>query len=369
MDVKLTWTPGSGATNQTVQYRLQGSSTWTTYAVINNNTTSSTIVTIPDGSYNFRVINSCTGCLCPDGSAPDQYGYCGQTPTVAPTQNTTTVPITRTPSQAYGPSGTLIHTNLSVTGPTTRLDITNPFWIAANRFALDPNFDALPAAQKHQLQLENGPVNRLAIWGRQDDAFGNPQNNYTGGNLPPFNTYIGFNVCLNISTTKTYYIGIAGDNYYRLSLNGQVLLSDERGLSDSFTYYHIYPLTINAGVYLLSLEGQNLGSNAGFACEIYDLDNRGALSVVDFLNQQTNYNNLNIVFTTRGATQFTSNIFTCPTGYTLRNASCTEAICVSNTSTACVNQNLSSNTASVQNTCPPPTVGVVTLEESSIAHP
>jgi len=368
MDVKLTWTPGSGATNQTVQYRLQGSSTWTTYAVINNNTTSSTIVTIPDGNYNFRVINSCTGCLCPDGSTPDSYGICGQTPTITASTNPTITEITRTPSEAFGPSGTLIHSNLSITGPTTRLDITNPFWIAQLTTSI-PNWNSLTPMQQHQAQLENGPVNRLAIWGRQNDSSGVPFNNYTMGNLGPFNTWIGFSVCISLPTTKTYYIGIAADNFYRFSLDGQVVLTDQRGTSESFTYYHIYPLIITAGSHIINVEGFNTGDNAGFACEIYDLDNRGSLSVVDFLNQQTNYTNFNIVFTTRGATQFTSDNFTCPSGYTLLNPSCELPICIGTNSTVCTNQNLSSNTASVQNTCPPPTVGVVTLEESSIAHP
>lgn len=61
MTVRLTWTPGAGATSQTVQYRLLGSSTWTSFITYNNNTTSTTDITgLTNGAhYEFKVINDC----------------------------------------------------------------------------------------------------------------------------------------------------------------------------------------------------------------------------------------------------------------------------------------------------------------------
>lgn len=59
MTVNLTWTPGSGATSQTVEYRVKGTSSWTQYTVFNNNTISNTSVSLPDGNYDFRILNSC----------------------------------------------------------------------------------------------------------------------------------------------------------------------------------------------------------------------------------------------------------------------------------------------------------------------
>lgn len=367
MTVNLTWTPGSGATQQTIQYRLQGATTWTTHSIINNNTQSSAQLTLASGSYQFRILNDCTECICSNGTPADPDGYCLVVDTIAASQTGTAVPVTRTPYVVYGDSGTVVHTGLSPTSPFTRLNISNPFWIRQTI----PNWDNLTAEQKQAADLDNGPVNRLAIWGVLNDPNGVPYNNYTIGNnsLPPTQTWIGFDVCINIQTTKTYYVAIAADNFYRFSLDGLIILSDLRNDSEVFNYLHIYPVTITAGSHILRLEGFNSQGFAGFGCEIFDLDNRGSLSVIDFLNQQTSYTNLNVVFTTRGVTQFSSNIFTCPEGYDQINPTCNQVMCTRTNYVPCEN---SSNiaTASQAASCPPPSVTTVTLTpQQGIPHP
>lgn len=359
MTVKLTWTPGTLATNQTVQYRLQGASTWTTYATINDNITSTYQVTLADDDYEFRILNSCTDCLCPEGSTSDNEGGCITTETVPATQSGTTVFVTRTPFSVYGRDGTRVYTTASFTAPFTLLNTANPFWIRQNI----ANFNSLTDAQKQSQDLNNGPVNRLAIWGRTI-VNGNTLNNYefiSSEDLLPVDTWIGFDVCINIQSSKTYYVAIASDNRYRFILNNNLLLTDERGTTEVFTFLHIYPVQLPAGNHILTVQGRNDGANAGFGCEIFDLDNRGSLSVVDFLNAQTNYDNLNVIFTTRNVTQFTSNLFTCPQGYNQVNPTCTQVVCSRTTNTPCTQTPYSSNIASVNYTPPSGTVLIENL--------
>lgn len=86
------------------------------------------------------------------------------------------------------------------------------------------------------------------------------------------------------------------------------------------------------------MEGYNTGQKAGFGCEIFDLDNRpSGTSVVDFLNAQTSYDNLVVLFTTRNVSEFSSNLFSCPVGYGLANPSCTEPVCQRTVTTAPTN--------------------------------
>ena len=371
MTVRLTWTPGTAATSQTIQYRLVGATTWTTQTTINNNTTSTYQFVIADGNYEFRVLNSCIKCLCPNGSAPDGNGNCSTQEVIPATELGTPTPVTRTPFSVYGNEGTLVHTNLSPTGPTTRLTIDPPyFWIRQNI----PNFwdsNIYSNQDRQQLDLNNGPVNRLAVWGVALDSNGVPYNNYTiapRGNtsvsdIPPLDVWIGFDVCINVPATRTYYVAIAADNYYRFFLDGTLVLSDERiNETAIFNYLHIYPLVITAGTHIVRLQGINDYGEAAFACEIFDLENRGSLSVVDFLNQQTNYNNLNVIFTTRNVTQFTSNIFSCPPDYTLVNPGCSGAVCTKGTTVACTDQPSPSNVVTViAPTCPAPVMLNYTL--------
>lgn len=366
MLVKITWTPGSGATTQTVQYRVAGNpdGIWTSYSPSFNNTISSATINIPTGSYEFRIINDCPSCTCSQGSTPDGNGGCVTTTTVPATQNTTPTQVTRTPLSVYGSSGTAVHTAQLNPQVYTTLSFSNPFWL---RQAI-PDFNNLTPQQKQAADLNNGPVNRLAIWGVQLDPNGVPYNNYTIGyaSLPPTNTWIGFDVCINIQTTKTYYVGIAADNGYRLILDGQLLLEDDRDSPEVFNFLHIYPVTISAGSHILRLQAINYLGNAGFGCEIFDLGDIDSSLVVQFLNQQTNYDNLNVIFTTRNVTQFTSNLYTCPAGYNQVNPSCTQVICSQTSTVPCTPKVNYSNTATVTGTCPPPVYNFFTLSTPSL---
>ena len=153
-----------------------------------------------------------------------------------------------------------------------------------------------------------GPLNRCAIW---TDPFAST----------PINTWIGFSDCLTgITATKTYYVGIGADNEFRLVLDGVEILNTVGNVwtDQQFKWWHVYPVEIGAGDHTLELYGLNLGSDAGFGCEIYD-------NTLEDLTGFTSYSQINVIYTNSGETQCTivqdlsgnylSSGFTCPSGY------------------------------------------------------
>jgi len=153
-----------------------------------------------------------------------------------------------------------------------------------------------------------GPLNRCAIWT-------NPFSS------TPTNTWIGFSDCLTgITTTKTYYIGIGADNEFRLVLDGVEILNTVGNVwtDQQFKWWHVYPINIGAGDHTLELYGLNLGSDAGFGCEIYD-------NTLEDLTGFTSYSQINVIYTSSGETtativqdlsgNYSSSGYTCPSGY------------------------------------------------------
>jgi hypothetical protein len=86
----------------------------------------------------------------------------------------------------------------------------------------------------------------------------------------PTHEWIGFTACVQLTEEKTYYIGIAGDNYVRFSLDGTEIFSATSGHVDTFRNWFMIPITLTAGTHIIELEGLNLGSIAAFGAEIYD---------------------------------------------------------------------------------------------------
>ena len=156
-----------------------------------------------------------------------------------------------------------------------------------------------------------GPLNRCGIW------------TVAGTPAPPFDTWIGFSVCLNgIVETKTYYVGVAGDNNFRITLDGNTIVNTlggpYDGASSAFKNWHIYPVAIGAGDHTLEVWGLNNGSYGSFGCEIYD-------NTLSELTNATDVSELNIIFTSNDQSEFTvvqdtsgtylSSGYTCPSGY------------------------------------------------------
>jgi hypothetical protein len=97
----------------------------------------------------------------------------------------------------------------------------------------------------------------------------------------PDNVELSFEFCVNINTTKQYLIGIAGDNKVKIYVDNilHVFLDVDgdnitcaQAVRIPFTYWHVFPITLNAGNHVIKLSGLNLGGQASFGAEIYDID-------------------------------------------------------------------------------------------------
>jgi hypothetical protein len=128
MNITLTWTVGSGASSQDVQYKLASSSTWTTHENVAGNITTSSILGLQDNLiYDFRVITNCPGGT-PSGSTVTQQIkiIC---PTVTTTPSDTTIAysfpenggsITAYTVKLFDSAGTTEIASQTPTGTTTR---------------------------------------------------------------------------------------------------------------------------------------------------------------------------------------------------------------------------------------------------------
>ncbi len=93
---------------------------------------------------------------------------------------------------------------------------------------------------------------------------------------------VSFSFCVNVDTTKTYLIGIAGDNEVGFSIDGTdyVRISALNNATYvPFTYWHVFPVTLSAGQHTIVLNGYNYPTvppgpptPASLGAEIYDID-------------------------------------------------------------------------------------------------
>lgn len=121
----------------------------------------------------------------------------------------------------------------------------------------------------------NNRLSRVGVWACPTPCL----------NCYPQKQWIGFSVCVDVAETKKYSLGIAGDNAVRITLNGNAtpevyiapLLpngncypSTQGGSTWPFLYWHIFEITLNAGLNTIFLEGYNCEASATFGAEIYD---------------------------------------------------------------------------------------------------
>lgn len=178
--------------------------------------------------------------------------------------------------------------NQNGTGTATRLNPANSFWT-------NPYF---PKSTSYY----NGPLNRCGFWGPD------------GNN--PIGTWIGVTFPVNVPEDKTYYIGMAADNKARIRIGCIDIVSfDENAMAAqagtdvqvTFKRWHIYPVALKKGLNYVTLEGYNEGSVGAFGAEIYD-------NTFDELNKATNYDDLNLIFSTKSLFNKTIDSFnySCP---------------------------------------------------------
>lgn len=222
---------------------------------------------------------TCAGGDCPPGSSPSPDGdFCItilEDPAIPPTGGE---PMTAAPKSngAYTNYGTYVYNtgfNINGTGVRTRIPTSNGWWI--NPWPGPPG------------NTVNGPLNRTGLWNSAGDT--------------PYDTYIGFSRYINVPEAKIYYIGVAGDNQCRIKVNGVTIVEQDPnalatqsggGVDVAFKEWHVYPVFMQAGPNLFTLQGLNDSGPAAFGAEVY---NNSAAE----LQAATNYGDLNLVFSTK----------------------------------------------------------------------
>lgn len=142
-------------------------------------------------------------------------------------------------------------------GNYTSIDTLNLFW---------RNYHGL---------LPSGPLNRCGVWGEHDTPT------------------IGFSVCIDIPSSKTYYMGFSADNSGMLEIDGKVIIKNI-----GFLYWGIYKISLPKGKHLVEFKVVNFGGPAAIGFEIYN-------NTKDQILKSQSYGDLNLVFSTlleKGAT-------------------------------------------------------------------
>jgi len=108
---------------------------------------------------------------------------------------------------------------------------------------------------------DGGRLNKAGIW-----ATGFPNNQE-----------LSFEYCIEVEGLEDveYVIGIAGDNYVKLYVDGLLavdLNSPSNSVTTPFRHWHAFPLSLTPGSHTIKVSGLNFGSLAAFAAEIYEID-------------------------------------------------------------------------------------------------
>lgn len=86
--------------------------------------------------------------------------------------------------------------------------------------------------------------------------------------------WIGFNSCLKIPATKTYYIGFGADNKMRVYIDGVLWkeLLGERSASEPFLDWKVHPVNLTAGNHILTIEAMEVDNSGTYAVglEVYN---------------------------------------------------------------------------------------------------
>ena len=145
--------------------------------------------------------------------------------------------------------------------------------------------------------------------------------------------WLGFTECIELTETKVYYIGIAADNYIRLSIDGVSILdiggdtpSSANDYTQNFNIWHVLPYTLTSGKHIIEVYGRNFSSDSAFGAEIYN-----PTDLTTLINSSST-GTTGLVFSTfnRIGTNYdlgTTIGYTCPTGYSLDTCSGGTPVC------------------------------------------
>ena len=266
----------------------------------------------------------CGQAACPPGSELID-GLCQTIETSEATLNGTfyTVEAGATSAENYGRLGMRIYDNidglpLPLRGNNSALLVDDDG--VGTPVPLNAASPVLGPVWYNQNLATNGRLNIAGIWAL--------------GGTAPIGEWIGFSTCVVVPTTGVYCLGLAADNRMRCKINGTLIAVFETpGLVEHFRYWHVIPITLNAGANIIELEGYNESSIAAFGAEIYDATPAELIAVPDVATLESQY----LLWSTKDRIGQEFNIgetsgYTCPDGTSYD--SCNDGQCVKITYTA-----------------------------------
>ncbi len=270
----------------------------------------------------YTFSNDCNNIICPSGYVldPDQQS-CTKTTYTAVTVPDEFYPVAATATDAsYGDYGANFYVDLT---PYT-LPVKNDPPPAA---PLTPLIDSLSITIPIITNVES------TFWGSGSTTSGRLNNGvgiWTDDIFQkyPIGVWIGFTYCLNVPATRPYYLGIGGDNYVRIDINGETIVqADGPGNADvNFRWWHVFSVNLNSGINVIQLFGQNQNGPASFGAEIYSATTLAELTAATNTTEAGVIWNTNEMIGSYFDLAETSG-YTCPSGFVYGNCNGTP-ICV-----------------------------------------
>ena len=191
---------------------------------------------------------------------------------------------------SYSSCGSFIYgtyNNTLTTFTRTHIPQSNVFWMGnGGQCNLTIPLSSVPGSPTVTPNVSSslpfpGPLNRCGVW---------PNCN---GAASPINQWIRIDRTITAPASKTYYIGIAADNAFRVIIDGVLRFQMVTNkLAIAYRVWHILPITITAGTHSLNIDALDQGAPGVMGAEIYD--NTSAE-----ISAATSYNDLNLIFSTR----------------------------------------------------------------------
>ena len=307
-------------------------------------------------------------CFCPPGfSATPSNDQCISISSITATFSGSPLPVINSPfdDPIYAGWGTIFYDDISnlpkplkTTGVTDNLLTINGNYYNT-QFVVDgvgnvvKSLKGGPGVSIYNDTISHGPAMfQSNLWGSY--TLGNVGRINTAGvwsNPTVDNQWIGFSFCVSASSASTYCIGIGGDDYVRLKLNGQQIFQSTTGgtgfpsccvaagnayrtsssplgtnaYSMTLAHFLVFQITLNSGTNIFELEGLSTGAGAILAAEVYSasVQTLTAMTTPAQLSGVTIFSTLDKVGSTFDLGQTSG--YSCPSGFVFNN--CSSPVC------------------------------------------
>jgi len=137
----------------------------------------------------------------------------------------------------------------------------------APTISLTPDYTSTTDAWASNGSNTKGRLNIASVWA--DDGCPAGATCVGTESCPPFGEWIGFADCIEVPVTGKYCIGIAADNYVKISIDGTLVFYAVNNETQNFNSWWVLEIDLAEGPHVIELEGKNQSTCAAFAAEIY----------------------------------------------------------------------------------------------------